>query len=76
MFRSTRQPQAHTYAPSRAGEPTRLSSTRAGREGRSQLGQVTGTVGSRVASWASGVEMRLLKAGTAAGEDHLISWQA
>ena len=36
---------------------------------RSESNRVTGTVGSRVASWASGVETRRWRAGTAAGED-------
>ena len=36
---------------------------------RSESNRVTGTVGRRVASWASGVETRRWRAGTAAGED-------
>ena len=36
---------------------------------KSKLNQVTGTVGSSVASWASGVETRRWRAGTAARED-------
>ena len=36
---------------------------------RGESKRVTGTVGNRVASWASGVETRLWRAATAAGED-------
>ena len=36
---------------------------------RKESNRVTGTVGSRVGSWASGVEMRRGRAGTAAGEE-------